>query len=238
MAGRWGQQGMSGRDEQFGPDPVIEAYKRDVDRTLIRENLRLSVEERFEKLARLQEFAEELQSAGREKETPLDLSVLDAGYLAGLVDGEGCITAFHRRAYTEHRERNPSAIGGVRIAMCAPDLIQWICSVTGLGKVYHLPARKKTHKDSWLWQPGLQGSARFLEAILPYLRLKRQQASLLIELAQIKSQSRRGRQNNLQRQQEIVKEIQVLNKRRGVNLCHYMSMNAASVKLTLKSCRR
>jgi hypothetical protein len=32
------------------PDPVIEAYKRDVDRTLLRENLKLSPEERLLKL--------------------------------------------------------------------------------------------------------------------------------------------------------------------------------------------
>ena len=57
---------MSRRPEQFEPDPVIEAYKRDVDRTLIRENLRLTVEERFNALMRLQQFAEELQRAGRE----------------------------------------------------------------------------------------------------------------------------------------------------------------------------
>ncbi|MCA1594003.1 MAG: hypothetical protein LC754_15390 [Acidobacteria bacterium] len=48
-------------------DPVIEAYKKDVDRTLLRENLRLSVEERFEKLMRLQAFAEELRRAGRQQ---------------------------------------------------------------------------------------------------------------------------------------------------------------------------
>ena len=43
------------------PDPVIEAYKKDIDRTLIRENLRLTVEQRLENLMRLQECAEELQ---------------------------------------------------------------------------------------------------------------------------------------------------------------------------------
>lgn len=48
------------------PDPVIEVYKRDVDRTLIRENLKLTVEERFQKLMRLIEFAEELKKAGAE----------------------------------------------------------------------------------------------------------------------------------------------------------------------------
>lgn len=46
------------------PDPVIEAYKRDVDRTLVRENLKLSPEQRILKLIELQRFAEELRRAG------------------------------------------------------------------------------------------------------------------------------------------------------------------------------
>lgn len=45
-------------------DAIIALYKRDVDRALIRENLRLTVEERFVKLMRLQRFAEELRRAG------------------------------------------------------------------------------------------------------------------------------------------------------------------------------
>jgi hypothetical protein len=46
-------------------DPIIEAYKPGVDRTLIRENLKLTVEQRFEQLMALQRFAEELRRAGR-----------------------------------------------------------------------------------------------------------------------------------------------------------------------------
>ena len=46
-------------------DPVIEAYKKDIDVTLIRENLRLTVDQRFQQLMKLQEFAEELRRAGR-----------------------------------------------------------------------------------------------------------------------------------------------------------------------------
>jgi hypothetical protein len=52
-------------EEPFEPDPVVEAYKKDVDRTLLRENLRLTVEQRFLKLMQLQRFAAELRSAGR-----------------------------------------------------------------------------------------------------------------------------------------------------------------------------
>ena len=48
------------------PDPVVEAYKPGIDRSLIRRNLRLSVEERFQRLMELQRFASELRRAGRQ----------------------------------------------------------------------------------------------------------------------------------------------------------------------------
>ncbi|MGZ5436108.1 MAG: hypothetical protein ACXW3F_08575 [Pyrinomonadaceae bacterium] len=53
-------------DTELEPDPVIEFYKKDIDRTLIRENLRLTVEQRFDKLMALQRVAEELCYIGRE----------------------------------------------------------------------------------------------------------------------------------------------------------------------------
>jgi len=51
------------------PDPVVEAYKRDVDRTLLRRNLSLSPEQRLLQLMELQRFAEELRRAGRHART-------------------------------------------------------------------------------------------------------------------------------------------------------------------------
>ena len=48
-----------------GRDPVIEAYKKDIDRTLIRKNLKLSHEERLQNAMELQRFAQELRKAGR-----------------------------------------------------------------------------------------------------------------------------------------------------------------------------
>ena len=47
------------------PDPVVEAYKKDVDRTLLRENLRLTVQQRFENLMKLQQFVNQLQYGGQ-----------------------------------------------------------------------------------------------------------------------------------------------------------------------------
>jgi antitoxin (DNA-binding transcriptional repressor) of toxin-antitoxin stability system len=55
------------REEDFAKtaDPVVEAYKRDIDRTLIRENLRLTPEERLRNLESLQRFREGLRAPRR-----------------------------------------------------------------------------------------------------------------------------------------------------------------------------
>lgn len=43
------------------PSPVIDAYKKDVDRSLLRENLKLSPQQRVEKMLAAANFAEELR---------------------------------------------------------------------------------------------------------------------------------------------------------------------------------
>lgn len=48
------------------PDPVVRAYLAGVDRTLLAKNLALTPEERLRQLMALQQFAAELQRAGRE----------------------------------------------------------------------------------------------------------------------------------------------------------------------------
>ena len=47
------------------PDPVIAAYKKDIDRTLLRENLKLTPEERLLKLQSFVRFLSEVRAAGR-----------------------------------------------------------------------------------------------------------------------------------------------------------------------------
>jgi hypothetical protein len=47
-------------------DDVIDVYKKDVDMTLIRECLKLTVEERIRRLQEFEEFREELQRGLRQ----------------------------------------------------------------------------------------------------------------------------------------------------------------------------
>ena len=56
---------MADSSAVFDLDPVIEAYKKDIDRTLIRENLKLTPEERLRNAMALARFADELREAGQ-----------------------------------------------------------------------------------------------------------------------------------------------------------------------------
>ena len=49
----------------LAPNPVIDAYKKDVDRTLLRENLKLTPDQRLEKLQDFVGFVADLRDAGR-----------------------------------------------------------------------------------------------------------------------------------------------------------------------------
>ncbi|HBY58466.1 MAG TPA: hypothetical protein DEH78_01505 [Solibacterales bacterium] len=51
--------------DQSPQDPVVEAYKAGIDRTLLRENLKLSPTERLRKAMAHMKLAEELRGAGR-----------------------------------------------------------------------------------------------------------------------------------------------------------------------------
>lgn len=57
--------GDENRRTELEPDPVIEVYKRDIDRTLLRRNLQKTVEQRFIDAMQLQKFADELRRAGQ-----------------------------------------------------------------------------------------------------------------------------------------------------------------------------
>jgi hypothetical protein len=56
---------MSDKPAKNSMDDVIEVYMRDIDRTLLRENLKLTVDERFQKFERFMEYVYELREAGR-----------------------------------------------------------------------------------------------------------------------------------------------------------------------------
>jgi hypothetical protein len=61
---RWKRRRRRTSSLEIFDDPVVGAYKAGIDLTLIRENIGLSVDERFIRLGELHRFSEELRRAG------------------------------------------------------------------------------------------------------------------------------------------------------------------------------
>lgn len=109
----------------------------------------------------------------------LDLEDVDSAYIASMVDGEGTVCLFvGSRGYV---------IPITSIANNALDMLRWIQEVIGMGRLYK-------SKESRTWKLTISGNSNqiaFLEAILPYLKIKHRQAKLVLEFLRARRKRRR-----------------------------------------------
>lgn len=103
---------------------------------------------------------------------------LEKSYLAGIIDGEGCIGA---AAVADKRPgRSPSAMFTVFIAMTDREALDLAHRLYG-GSVREKPdTRGGNRRMVYCWQAYGDIGARFLADILPYLRIKTAQAEAYI----------------------------------------------------------
>lgn len=105
---------------------------------------------------------------------------LKKAYIAGFFDGEGCVQLC--------KYRHPKTRGHlsyylrVVIANTEKEVLEQIQQEFG-GKVKQRKRVKPHHKDNFYLEISTQQARAFLESVLPYLRIKRRQAELGIELA-------------------------------------------------------
>lgn len=110
----------------------------------------------------------------------LPTPALDA-WLAALVDGEGTITInFVRGA----RSRG-SHVPRIEIGSTCESLVRLIREVAGIGSVQHEhrgSGRTAGERDLWRWVVGTRGTAAVLSRIVPYLKIKQDQAEVARQL--------------------------------------------------------
>ena len=116
-----------------------------------------------------------------------------AAYVAGLIDGEGCIHIEKSRAGTA----SPSYRARVTVGMTAPakHLLDELSSQWG-GSVRPLRAATTRWAAAFQWYTWGVSAVQMLEYLLPYLRLKRDQAEVALEVERIRDAlSRRANGN-------------------------------------------
>ncbi len=105
-------------------------------------------------------------------------------YIAGLIDGDGCITAAATNANCPH----------VSIGIAHQQTIRWIQRELGFGTVTKNDRNKRInpkYKTLWCWQTNnTRDISELLTATLPYLKVKRNVAGLVLDLCQSKLKGR------------------------------------------------
>lgn len=141
---------------------------------------------------------------------PTDPAVL--GYLAGLLDGEGSVIVSRTRG---RGSINDSISMRVCITNTDLALIEWLLSELG-GSFVSKKILKEHHKQAYQWLLGGKNAARFLSAVLPYLRIKRAQAEAGLRIAEtVGDRSARLSEEVMEIREEAFAEIRYLNSGRA-----------------------
>ena len=103
------------------------------------------------------------------------MNINDIAYIAGLFDGEGCVTC--KKKPTKRKDRGDKIYNQwyirCEIAMTDKAVIEWLQETLGFGwsaeKKYHT---KPKYKRQWRWCCGYRDALTFAKLIWPYAQVK------------------------------------------------------------------
>jgi len=124
---------------------------------------------------------------------------LDIAYMAGILDGEGCISI--TKICPKNTNLHNLSYGlQVRVGMVdksIPLLFYYAFGGSFLQKIYS----HKGYRNQWLWRVSGVLAVRSLKILLPYLRSKKNEAELAIRFWEVKRHrtvaGEKGRQGNI-----------------------------------------
>lgn len=122
----------------------------------------------------------------------------DLAYAAGIVDGEGCIVA--KRSAVKFRGF-PAYSLSVIVGMADPEAVDWLKGTFG-GYIYGYDQKGAGKRPMHRWMLSGLRCQYFLKLLLPYLKVKRDQAEVAIGFPARPRSGRRGRPLEIIEQQE------------------------------------
>lgn len=114
----------------------------------------------------------------------------DCAYAAGIIDGEGCITI--KRGKPQAEGRQPTYDPVVAVAMSDFEAVDWLKHTFG-GYIYDYPQLGKGDRLMRRWCLSGIRCQQFLKLVLPYLKVKRLQAAVVVNFPCRGRSGRRGR---------------------------------------------
>lgn len=141
-------------------------------------------------------------------------TVAELAYFAGILDGEGClsITSGKRRSTSTALTRSTQ----IYVGNTDPRIIEWIQARFGGSIALRPTPHPERHKPLWRWLCSGANIEPVLRAVLPYLIIKREQATVI--LAYRKTMAMVGSNvptmdDTQKAQDDMIAQLRVLNKR-------------------------
>lgn len=128
------------------------------------------------------------------------MNKFELAYLAGVMDSDGCFT-MKRNTYSVRilkDSKSPSYNERVCIKQTAPEAIDLIHQLFGGYKSIQKP-NVKNGKPLYSLEIRHQKAHEFIKAVYPYLRIKKRQAEILLELRVHLNKGRTGKVKTMQR---------------------------------------
>lgn len=113
---------------------------------------------------------------------------IDLAYLAGLIDGEGHLRIGVKQSRRWHQWEVLIVIG-----MCDREPLDWCAEVFGGHVTRHSLPKNPRYRRSYTWRIWGDQACALADAILPLLKLKTEQAQVLVDYARFKVELKRTR---------------------------------------------
>ena len=114
----------------------------------------------------------------------MNLSVTDMAYIAGLFDGEGCVTCKKKPTKRKDRKNKVYDQWYIRCELAMTDqlTVEWLHKTLGFGwckeKRYN---NKPKYKKQWRWACGYRDALVFAKIVWPYAQVKLHKLEQIID---------------------------------------------------------
>ena len=140
----------------------------------------------------------------------------DLAYAAGIIDGEGCI--FIGRTWHK-RDKRLTHVLQVKVSMIDREALLWLRQNFGYRRKVLIMENRQTRgwNNVYTWHLTGAGAEKFLRKILPYLKVKRQQAKVALRFRELLSlPGIKLAAKNLARREQLCAELKALKKSKKV----------------------
>ena len=137
----------------------------------------------------------------------MEISIAEAGYLAGLFDGEGCVTYKQQMKKRGNKKAYPTWNIRMEVNMTNKDVIHWLHETLGVGTFGEKPPHKGQlgRKMQYRWRCGFRDALQVAKLLWPYAIVKLHKIEQIIDHYEPRAQELGDNVVDLETEREIRK---------------------------------